>query len=577
MGSYRTLTYLASAPRRRAKPSNQLLARADSFDVVLVNAYVPPRAGAGSVALPDAAQYFIGSLSERWPTVLISLGNPYLLNAVPAIGSYLMAWGDREISQRAAARAVAGAEAIGGRLPITLPGLHDRGEGLEREAIPAVAALANSRRNGPEEAGLVVGGGAGQQTPPVPRGVLAPGSWRSLSISPLEADPGSVGMDGAALEGLDRYVRGALADSVAPGAALAIARRGKLVRLRGYGRLDWEAGSGEVTPFSLYDLASLTKVVGTTTAIMILAEEGVIDLDELVVRYLPEFSRGDVRKAQITIRDLLLHRAGLPPFELFFEELEGADAIRAAVYLTPLDAPPRSEMVYSDIGFMTLGWIVEAATGERLDQFLESRVFSLLGMADTGFNPDLSERERIAPTERDTDYRSYHIVGEVHDENAHAMGGVSGHAGLFSSAQDLAVFANLLGNRGMLEPCDFELGGGVPCGARSAPIRTRLLAEETVRGLRIRAEPGSSRALGWDTPTDQSSSGDYFSAQSFGHTGFTGTSIWVDPELELFVVLLTNRVNPTRENSRHIPFRRAVHDLAAAAISDREVEPRDGR
>ena len=579
-------------PESSISELGELLERAAAFDVALFAAYVPPRAGAGSVALPEPVQSFVMSLNEGQPTVLISLGNPYLLNAVPSIGSYLVAWGDREVSQRAAARAVSGAEPIGAHLPITLPGLHERGEGLEREAIPAIAALGDLRRDRVDEAGLVrpevredppnaeivpAPGGPRPQTPQVPEGVPAPGNWRSLTVSPLEVDPGTVGMDRASLEALDAYVLDALGDSVAPGAALAIVRAGRLVRLRGYGRLDWEQNSPDVTPFSLYDLASLTKVLGTTSAIMILVEEGTVDLDATVVRYLPDFSRGDGRKAEITIRDLLLHRAGLPPFRLYFEELRGAEAIREAVYDTPLEAIPGSAMVYSDIGFMTLGWVVEAVTGEGLDQFLERRLFSLLGMSDTGFNPDPSERIRIAPTERDTDYRSYHVVGEVHDENADAMGGVSGHAGLFSSAQDLAVLVALLANGGMLESCRFELSGGVPCGARSAPIRTRMLEETTVQRFTAHAGPESSRALGWDTPSGQSSAGDYFGTSSFGHTGFTGTSIWVDPELQLSVVLLTNRVNPTRENTRHIPFRRAVHDLAVAAISEREVAPRGSR
>ena len=582
----------------------QLLERAASFDVVLVSAYVPPQAGASSVALPDPVQSLIRALDERGPTALVSLGNPYLLNAVPSVGTYLVAWGDREVSQRAAARAVAGAEAISGRLPITLPELHERGEGLDREAIPAIAALEDRRRDLLEEAGFVRGDpdddpddaddpavgpdppgrpvpqgpdGVGLGTPRIPEGVPAPGGWRGLDASPLEAAPTTVGMDAAALEALDSYIVGGLADSVAPGAALAIARRGKLVRLRGYGRLDWDPESAAVTPFALYDLASLTKVLGTTTAIMVLADEGVIDLDDPVIDLLSEFARGDAQKSEITIRDLLLHQAGFPPFRTYFEELEGLDAIRDAVYETPLEAVPRSQTVYSDIGFMVLGWVVEAASGETLDSFLERRVFRPLGMVDTGFNPELAERIRIAPTERDTAYRPYLIVGEVHDENAHAMSGVAGHAGLFSSVQDLAVLVSLLLNEGMLESCDFEPGSGIPCGARSAPIRIRFLEEETVRRFTTGVGQGSSRALGWDTPSGRSSSGDYFSARSYGHTGFTGTSVWIDPELELAVILLTNRVNPTRENTRHIAFRRAVHDLTVAAISDLEVAPRDRR
>ncbi len=568
-----------------------LLARAEGFDAVLVSAYVAPQAGAGTVALPDPVAEFITALDERSAVVLISLGNPYLLSAMPSVGSYLLGWGGREVSQRAAARAVAGAAAIGGRLPVSLPGLHERGEGLRRDAIPEVAALEERRTDLLDEAGLLRDAGseprAGEPAdtvpdevglvlpPPVPQGGPAPESWRGLAVSPLETDPARVGMDATVLEELDAYVSSAIADSVAPGVALAVGRRGRLVRLRGYGRLDWDRSSTEVTPYSLYDLASLTKVVGTTTAIMLLSEEDLIELEAPVVRYLPDFALTDERKARVTIRDLLLHRGGLPPFIRYFEEFYGLEPVRRAALETPLELPPGSETIYSDIGFMTLGWVAERASGLSLDTFLERRLFRLLGMADTGFNPDPAERARIAPTERDEAYRGRHVVGEVHDENAYALGGVSGHAGLFSTAADLAVFGALLANGGMLETCGFEAGSGVPCGARSVSVRNRILPEETLRAFTTRASSESSRALGWDTPSEGSSSGDYFSSRSFGHTGFTGTSIWVDAENELFVILLTNRVNPTRENTRHVPFRRRVHDLAIAAISDRDVAPRD--
>jgi CubicO group peptidase (beta-lactamase class C family) len=277
----------------------------------------------------------------------------------------------------------------------------------------------------------------------------------------------------------------------------------------------------------------------------------------------------------VTIRDLLLHRSGLPATLRFFDELVGLNEVKVAVYETPLEADPGSGSVYSDLGFMTLAWIIEAVSGEPLEGFLERRVFGPLGMVDTQYNPDPSEIYRTAPTERGTSYRPELVVGEVHDENAHAMGGIAGHAGLFSTAQDLSVLAALLANDGMLEACAFVAGSGIPCGARSAPIRVRFLDEETVRGFAVRASSESSRAMGWDTPSGRSSSGNFFSARSYGHTGFTGTSIWIDPELDLFVVLLTNRVNPTRANTRHIAFRRRVHDMAAVAVSDREVPPRD--
>ncbi|MSR22220.1 MAG: beta-N-acetylglucosaminidase [Gemmatimonadetes bacterium] len=555
-----------------------LLERATDFDVVLVSAYVPPTAGAGSVALPDAVAEFVRIVAGAHPTVLLSFGNPYLLKAVPEVGTYLVAWGDREVSQRAAALAVAGAAGIEGHLPITIPGLHQRGEGLIRTAPGS--GVPGSGAQGPGAApGATQGDPAGLSPLPAgmplsPEGVPAPQAWRSLPISPLEANPELVGMDPGALEALDAYVLRALGDSVAPGAALAVGRRGQLVRLRGYGRLDWAPGSTAVTPLSIYDLASLTKVVGTTSAVMLLVEEGRLGLDDPVVRYLPEFGQGDPRKTSVTVRDLLLHRSGLPAYLPLYQELEGPAAFRLAVYNTSLAAAPKDATVYSDLGFMALAWIVEEVVGEPIDAFLERRVFRPLGMEDTQFRPDAAERPRIAPTEMDSAWRGYQVRGEVDDENAYAMGGVAGHAGLFSSVRDLAVFAAMLSNHGMANPCDYRPGRGAPCGARSVPIQLRFLDEGTVDLFTHRAEQGVSRALGWDTPEGQSSAGDLLSAKSFGHTGFTGTSIWIDPELELFVVLLTNRVDPSRDNARDIEFRRVVHDRVALAIPDRTVAPR---
>jgi CubicO group peptidase (beta-lactamase class C family) len=408
-----------------------------------------------------------------------------------------------------------------------------------------------------------------------PEGNPAPPAWRALPISPLEIDPLSVGMDPAALDSLDAYIRRAIGDSVSPGVAIAVGRRGELVRLRGYGRLDWDPASAQVTPFSLYDIASLTKVVGTTSALMILVEEGRVRLEDPVVRYLPEFERGDPRKREVTVEDLLRHRSGLPAFRQFFLATQNSAEVRDAVLSLPLDVAPRNRTLYSDIGFMVLDWVVAEVVGEPLDRFLNRRLFATLGMRDTQFNPDLSERWRIAPTERNSPFRPYLIHGEVHDENAFVLGGVAGHAGLFSSAQDLSVFARLLTMGGMLSPCLHEAAAGVPCGARSIPIEIRFFDGETVARFTRRIDPQVSQGLGWDTPSGNSSSGSFFSARSFGHTGFTGTSIWIDPERDLFVVLLTNRVNSTRENTRHVAFRREVHDRVALAIRDVVIEPRN--
>lgn len=389
----------------------------------------------------------------------------------------------------------------------------------------------------------------------------------------VEVAPASVGMDPAVLARLDSTVRAAVADSAAPGAVVAVGRHGRLVRLRGFGTLDW-TGSDPAGPGTLYDLASLTKVVGTTTAVMLLVDEGRLSLDDRVVEHLPWWSRGDPRKDAVTLRQLLTHRAGLPAFRRWFLEMEGRDAYRDAIADEPLDADPGTATVYSDIGVMTVALVVERVTGRPLDAFLRERVFEPLGMADTGFLPDSALLPRIAPTELDTLWRGEMVRGRVHDENADAFGGVAGHAGLFGTAADLAVFADLLLRGGTLPPCVASDPAGRPC-PRSRPDTLRLVDGGTVARFTRRDDPSSSRALGWDTPSGRSSAGDLFSARSFGHTGFTGTSLWMDPERDLFVVLLTNRVHPTRDNDRHVPLRRAVHDLAAAAVTDVPARARD--
>ncbi|MBI4540257.1 MAG: serine hydrolase [Gemmatimonadetes bacterium] len=545
---------------------DSIAARAMLVDLVLASAYVPPQAGAGSVGVPQAFAAFVTRLVEGGkPTVLLSLGNPYLLTAVPSVGSYLVTWGGREVSQRAAARAILGLAPITGRLPISLPPFHRAGDGLDRRGPPratgraaAGTGLVAAARSG-DRGGIMVPSGIGAKNEEVTGRPTGPRADPPREAYVGEADPIAVGMDPARLARVDSILHAGIADSVAPGAAIAVGRYGRLVRLRGYGRLDWAADAPPATDSSLYDVASLTKVVGTATAAMILAEEARLELDAHVARYLPWWRGGG--KEGATIRQLLLHRAGLPPFRPLWREVRGREAYERAIAELSVQYPPGDSTLYSDIGLMVMGFVVERISGEPLDVFLRRRVFGPLGMRDTGFRPDPSLLSRIAPTEVDTVFRQTHVHGVVHDENAYALGGVAGHAGLFSSARDLAVFAQMMLDGGTIGRCsDVEL----PCGAERQP--RRVLDRGTIERFAARHDSASSRALGWDTPAAGSSAGDYLSARAFGHTGFTGTSLWIDPELELFVVILTNRVNPSRDNPRIFPLRRAVHDAVVQAL-----------
>ena len=595
---------------------DSLLSAARDMDAVIVGAYVPPRSGAGSVGVPAPFRTFVEGLNRIAGTgsAVISFGNPYLLSAFPGAGTYLAAWGSWEVSQNAAARAVAGAAPITGRLPVSIPPLHRLGDGLDRAVGAQTVAEGPGAAIDPlQEAGFIPGGeaGAGGQEPDTNAPTGGPGRWRPadslpecedwspaaalaepgaspptpdlastfcrqgpIIVSPREVDPARAGLSADSLAALDDFILAALADSAASGAALAVVRRGQIVRLRGYGQLDWDPAAPPVTPASIFDMASLTKVVATTSAAMILAQRGAISLDDLVVDHLPWWGEGDPAKSRVTIRQLLVHRAGLVPFRRFFLEMEGRDAYEAAIGALPLDQPPDEGTVYSDIGLMTVAFIVEQVTGRPFDAFLQDELWRPLGMADTGFNPAPSLWHRVATTELDEDYRGYHVHGVVHDENAHAIGGVAGHAGLFSSARDLAVFVQMMLDRGVAGPCRADRVSGLPCHRpRFGPVA--IFAPGWVDRMTRRQSPESSRALGWDTPSRRSSAGDYFSSRSFGHTGYTGTSIWVDPTQELAVILLTNRVNPTRENGRHIPLRRGVHDRVAGAITDTPPGPRE--
>lgn len=445
---------------------------------------------------------------------------------------------------------------------------------------PRSEAPAPAEAEGAEEvgkAGATVGSSGEEMPMSTARG---DDSGADDAAAPPLVPPEQVEMDAARLGHVDRLVFGGIARDATPGAALAVGRRGALVRLQGYGHTDWEAGSSAVTASTVYDLASLTKVIGTTTAVMLLVDDGRMDLDAPLADYLPAWGGRSETKDRVTPRHVLTHTAGLPPFKPFWRDLRGREAYLDAIAGLSLEYEPGASTVYSDLGMILLAFAVEHVTDSPVNVFLRERVFEPLGMGDTGYSPlqtgwvtrraatsaDAAEAdadgtgagpvlERIAPTEVDTIFRGSHVHGVVHDENAYAIGGVAGHAGLFSTARDLAVFAQML------------LDGG-----RYGD--TRILRPETVRRFTTRQAAGSSRALGWDTPDETSSSGQYFSARSFGHTGFTGTSLWIDPERELFVVFLTNRVNPTRENQRHVELRRAVHDAVQLAVTDELVTPR---
>lgn len=492
---------------------SEVLRAAQAGGVLILPTYTAVRAWKGHLGVPDELHGHLAKLfAIGAPVIAVSFGNPYVYPQFASAQAYLAAFGSTENLERAAARAIAGAAPIAGRSPISLPGYFSRGEGLQ-------IASRSTRMTASE-----------QQTN------------RRLRYG----FPEECGLSSVVLDSVSLMLRQAVADSVFPGAVLLIARRGIIAFHENFGNLGYGNFARAVPLDAIYDLASVTKVIAATSACMLLFERGMLDLDAPVQKYLPDFA--GAKKELVTVRHLLTHCAGLVPFRLYFKEKNNAAEILATILNEPLEYPTGSKTSYSDLDFILLGKIVEKLSGLRLDAFCTEHIFRPLRMSDTFYLPDSSVLSRVAPTEFDA-WRGRLVHGQVHDENAHALGGVSGHAGLFASARDVATFLQMLLNGG-------EYGG------------VRLLNPETIAEFirRQNLVDGSSRALGWDTADGQNSAGHLMSQRAFGHTGYTGTSVWVDPEKEMLVILLSNRVHPTRANTKILKFRAIVHDAIMRAL-----------
>jgi serine-type D-Ala-D-Ala carboxypeptidase len=324
-----------------------------------------------------------------------------------------------------------------------------------------------------------------------------------------------------------------------PGAAFGVLVEDGVLALDGIGGFTYETGTEAVNASTIYDLASLTKVIATTSMAMLLYQRAQLSLDQPLVQIFPSFALGEGAggaRHQVTLRMLLAHTSGLAGYVRLFEVARGPEELFDACLRLPLEAAPGSRAEYSDPGFILLGRALEVIAGDSLENFCSREVFTPLGMTSTCFRPPAGWRSSIPPTEEDLTFRRRIIQGEVQDENCFVLGGAGGHAGLFSNALDPLLYAQCL------------LGG-------------QLFAPETIRLFTTRALPAdSSRALGWDTPSQPSSSGRFFSRDSAGHLGYSGTSLWIDFDRQLAIVLLTNRTWPHRQSQGIRTIRPAFHD-----------------
>jgi CubicO group peptidase (beta-lactamase class C family) len=435
-------------------------------------------------------------LRDDQRVVAVSFGNPYLIQHLPAIDTWLCAYVSTERIERAAAVALRGQASILGRLPVTIPG------------------------------------------------VAAAGSGCSLYASSLTVSA-DTGLTAELPVQLQQLLERAVADGAFPGAVCLVARHGQrpaAVQLA-VGRLGFAADEPPVTLDTRFDLASLTKVAATTPAILRLVAMGKLSLDDPVARWVPAFT--GTGKDRVTVRHLLAHQGGLPAYERYYRTLEGKDAILAAAAAEGLMTEPGSGVTYSDLGFMLLMAVVESCSGEAFVRFVDREVLTPFGLRGAGWAPTGAvPLPGTAPTELD-DRRGGIVRGFVHDENAFAMGGVSGHAGLFATGADVLEFGVTL------------LGGG-------RGVLPRQLVELATAPAGIGTD--TTRGLGFQLLQSGTWAGTKVPPGTFGHTGFTGTSLWCCPRHDVCVVLLSNRVHPTRVNNKIQAVRTAVHDLVLASL-----------
>ncbi|MEX1062970.1 MAG: glycoside hydrolase family 3 N-terminal domain-containing protein, partial [Balneolaceae bacterium] len=438
------------------------------------------------------------------PSVLMAFGNPYVLRELPDTDVHVLAWSGSSDQVRNTVPALFGGSAVAGKLPADIPGMYDIGDGLE---IPH----SGLRFGHPESAGL---------------------RTDSLMV-------------------LDEIMQTAIEDSVFPGGVITVVKDGIIAWHKGYGYHDYER-TRAVSESDVFDLASVTKVMATTTAVMKLSETGKLDLDDPVADFIPEFN--SLEKRHVTIRNLLLHTSRLPAFRTYVDEITTRDAIVEAIRKEPLMTAADVPYVYSDLGFILLGEIVEIVSGEPLDRYIRSNFFYPMGMRSAHFNPSSLGSwmsRRILPTEIDNVFGRGRVQGVVHDERAFFMDGVAGHAGLFGSARDLAIWAQMLLNKG------YYAGN-------------QYLKPETVDLFTGHRSPVNQRGYGFDRKSEgYSSAGTLTGMNTYGHLGFTGTSIWIDPDADTAIILLTNRTFPHRSYGSKIrSVRPAVADAVIRSIVD---------
>lgn len=542
LNKYGTFQHFTSASKTDESFYNEVMRNVDSSATVLVNVHNVNKKSASRLDLSFSVQNFIKRLEKKTPKVLVCVfGNPYSLKYFPEVPSLVCAYEDDDAAYSAAAKILFGQIPALGKLPVSIENSYKAGEGITLN----------------KQVGLI------------------------------KATPESVGMNKEVLAGIEPIVQHAITQKVFPGCQVLVARKGKIVYNKNFGTLGYEANSPAVNDQTVYDLASVTKVSATLQTVMYLFDQKGLTLDDKIVRYLPELK--GTNKENITIRDILWHQAGLVAYIPFWEKtriplgwkkefysntqsaeypLQVADgmyakaSIRDSVWKWVIKSPLINKRekdgsfsyVYSDLGLMIMQQIVERILGQSLDTFTSSYFYEPLGMKTTGFNPlRKMDKSIIAPTEDDRLFRDRALQGTVQDQTAAMLGGVSGHAGLFSNANDLAKLFQMNLQKGDMNQFHF-------------------FSEETIKIFTNSISSKSNRALGWDRlPADGDSNyiSDKVSSTSYGHSGYTGTLVWIDPQKELVFVFLSNRVHPSASNNKinSLKIRRKIMDVVYQSIN----------
>ncbi|MDZ7719447.1 MAG: glycoside hydrolase family 3 N-terminal domain-containing protein [Balneolaceae bacterium] len=500
---HENIQYHSLDSRTSSEEVQELMKDAEQADLIILGSFIRVRSYQ-ALQMPEEYNRILHQLSGfNKPEILLSFGNPYIVENFPESDVHLMAWSAASDQVRETVPSIFGGADIQGKFPGVVPGMYQIGDGIE-----------------------------------IPQSVVR------------YDDPIAVNMSVDSLMQVDKIMQSAINDSVFPGGVVGVMRNGALVWQQEYGYHDYSKTKA-VRENGVYDMASITKIMATTTAMMKLVDEGKVSLDDPISKFIPEFNEG--KKKEITIRQFLLHTSGLPAYRIYVDELRTRREIIEAVRNEPLINEPGEEYVYSDLGFILLAEIVEVVSGKRLDQYVHDEFYNPMGMTSTTFNPEnigYTLTNRIPPTEIDTVYNRGLVHKKVHDERAYFMDGVSGHAGLFSSVQDIAKYFFMLLNDGYY-------GGH------------QYLSPEIIELFTSHQSPINQRGLGFDRKSEGfSTAGTLTSENSFGHTGFTGTSFWVDPDRNIAIVILTNRTYPNRSyGSKISQIRAQVADAVMKSIN----------